>query len=370
MIGGTLAHSRKFLFYTHSLAGGGAERVWALLASECARLGHDVSFVVDFDSPENQAFIDPAVKVVQLPHLSGHLGHVIATFALARMLRREKPDVSFSAIGVSNLKLMIASLLAWRWRRAVISYHGFFPSEPQFLSRMGNRLTPILTRLCGRAIAVSDGLKTALLENHGASRARTVRIYNPVDFLGAPTALSSDELAARAPQIVSVGRFVEDKDLLTLLRAFAQVKTPGAQLLMVGDGPMRHEIEHEIQVLGLENRVTLAGYLRDPSSAYRSSRVLVLSSLRESFGNVVAEALAHGLAVVSTDAVGPVEILDHGRYGCIVPVGDIEALARAMEDALDHPGDPAPRMARAALFHVNIATKAYLALAEDVLNAD
>lgn len=357
-----MTQSRKFLFYTHALAGGGAERVWALLASEFARRGHDVTFAVDFEAQHNRDYIDPRIKTVQLPS-----GHIRAVLGLAKLIWHLKPDVSLSAIGVSNLKHMLAALMSGRNRRAVISYHGFFPSEPQRLSRWGNNLTPLFSRLCGRAVAVSDSLLNALRTQHGADQRRSLRIYNPVDFFDAPTHLSEADLLARPMQALFVGRFVPDKDILTLVRAFARVELPDARLLMVGDGPLRSEVEDEIARLGQQNRITLAGYVSNPAQAYRSSRVLVLSSIRESFGNVVAEALAHGLAVVSTDAAGPAEILGHGAHGAVVPVGDVDALAAAMTRALKAPGDPAPRMAHAQNFTISRATHAYLAMCEEVI---
>lgn len=354
--------TRKFLFYMYALAGGGAERVWALLASEFARRGHDVTFAVDFAANENSDFLDAGVKQVTLP--GGHLGSVLG---LARLLREQKPDVSLSGIGASNLKHMLAALLAMRARRTVISFHGFFPSEPLLLSRMGNGLSPILTRICGRAIAVSDGLRAALLRDHGASATRTIRIHNPVDALGAPEGLTAAALAARAPTILFVGRFSDDKDIPTLLRAFASVQTPGARFEIVGDGPERREVEALGTALGLAGRLAFRGYLKDPSEAYRSARCFVLASKRESFGNVIAEALAHGLPVVATASAGPSEILDNGRFGSIVPIGDHLALARGIDAALAEPGDPALRMARAAEFNIGKIADAYLEMTEAVI---
>lgn len=355
-------HARKYLFYMHALAGGGAERVWALLASEFARRGHDVTFAVDFHSPENMDFLDARVRVVTLPS-----GHFRAVLGLASLLRREKPDVTLSGIGVSNLKHMLAALMAFRHRRAVLSFHGFFASEPQFLSRLGNHLAPILTRLCGRAVAVSDGLRTALIEQHHASARRVVRIYNPVYSPKDASAVTAADLAARGPIVLYVGRMHADKDIPTLLRGFSRVTFPGAQLEIVGDGALRGEMEALAASLGIADRVTFCGYQSDPSIAYRRARVLALTSRRESFGNVVAEALEHGLPVVTTATDGPCEILEHGRYGTIVGIGDDETLARALDAALANPGDPAPRIAQAKLFAVDKATEAYLALTEEVI---
>ncbi len=353
---------RKFLFYMPALAGGGAERVWAVLASVFARAGHEVIFAVDFDRPENRGFLDSRVRLVTL-----HRNHAIAVVKLAALIRREKPDATLSGIGAANLKHTLAALLAGRARRAILSYHGFFPSEPQRLSRWGNNLTPVLTRLTGRAVAVSDGLRDALVRDHGAEPRRTQRIHNPVDPLGAPETLSSAELAARAPMVLFVGRLVPDKDLPTLIEAFARVTHPGARLAIVGDGPLRSEIEARVASLGLAPRVDFLGYVADPSGIYRQARCIVLTSRFESFGNAIAEALAHGLPVVTTAAAGPAEILEQGRFGTVVPIGDVEAVAHALDAALAEPGDPAPRQARARHFSVENAAHAYLALIEAMI---
>lgn len=354
--------SRTFLFYMPALIGGGAERVWALLASEFARRGHRVLFAVDYEAEENKAYLDPAVKRITLPRT--HMGAILG---LWRLLRTEKPDVSLSGLGVANLKHMIAALMALRHRCAIISFHGFFASENQFLSRLGNHLAPVFTRLCGRAIAVSDGLRGALIERHGASLRRTQRIYNPVFSPDEMPRVTAEELAAREPCILFVGRMHPDKDLSTLIDAFGLLKTPDARLELVGDGPQKPELEALVIANGLRERVSFLGYRADPTDAYRRARVLVLTSRLESFGNVVAEGLAHGLPVVSTATAGPVEILDHGRFGTIVPIGDSRAVAEAIDAALADPGDPHQRMDRAALFSIERATDAYLAAAEAVI---
>ncbi|MCU0820300.1 MAG: glycosyltransferase [Beijerinckiaceae bacterium] len=353
---------RTFLFYMPALIGGGAERVWALLASEFARRGHDVLFVVDYEAEENKGFLDPRVRRLTLPRT--HFG---ATLGLLRLLRRERPDVSLSGLGVANLKHMIAAFFAGHARRAIISYHGFFASENRLLSRLGNHGSWLFTRLCGRAIAVSDGLRNTLIEQHHASPRRTIRIYNPVFSPADITPVTVEDLAKRPPHLLFVGRMHPDKDLATLVSAFAAVKTPGARLELVGDGPQRAALEAQVKALGLTDRVTFSGYLADPTEAYARARCLVLTSRLESFGNVVAEGLAHGLPVVSTAAAGPLEILDQGRFGAIVPIGDVPALAKALDAALADPGDPVPRIARAALFSIDKATDAYLAAAEAVI---
>lgn len=354
---------RSYLFYMPALLGGGAERVFALLASQFAARGHHVIFAVDYEAHENAAFLSPEVEKVLLPK-----GHLRATLGLMRLIRAQKPDCTLSGLGVANLKHMIAATLAGRARRAIITFHGFFASEnTRFLSWLGNTLTPLLTRLAGGAIAVSDGLRANLIEKHGASAAQLVRIYNPVIAAGREADVSAQDLAARAPLVLFVGRFHPDKDIPTLLEAFSRVAHPGARLEIAGDGPERAALEAKADALGLRERIQFVGYLSDPAQAYGRARVLVLASRRETFGNVVAEALAYGVPVVSTATDGPSEILEGGRFGALVPVGDAAAMAHAIDAALDNPGDPAARMRHAAQFAVDTATDNYLAATQAVI---
>lgn len=354
--------ARKFLFYTHAFVGGGAERVWALLASEFARLGHEVIVAVDFEAEENRGYLAPGIRVETLG--GGHIQHVLR---LAALLRRERPDVSLSAIGVSNLKHMLATALAGRMRHALLSFHGFFESEPQRLSRWGNNATWLFSRLAGRSVAVSESLRQALVDQHGAKPTRTVAIPNPVEMPASEHVAGKAELLGRPRTILFLGRLVIDKDIPTLLTAMSLPALADARLILAGDGPLRAEIEAECARLGIADRVDMPGFIANPEPLYAKARCLALSSVRESFGNVIVEAMARGLAVVSTDAAGPVEILDNGRFGSITPRGDASALADALRQALDYPGDPEERVTRARDFALPVIAARYLALCEEII---
>jgi glycosyltransferase involved in cell wall biosynthesis len=108
------------------------------------------------------------------------------------------------------------------------------------------------------------------------------------------------------------------------------------RLAMIGDGPLRTELETFCRSNRIAERVTFTGYVTDPIGWMMRAKVLVLSSLYEGFGNVIIEALACGTSVVCTDCpYGPREILRGGRYGSLTPVGDSARLAAAIEAALD-----------------------------------
>jgi glycosyltransferase involved in cell wall biosynthesis len=340
------------LFYLPSLAGGGAERLLAQLATALTRRGHEVTFVVDTESAENAGFLDAGVRQVRLG--SNHVGNVAR---LARLLREIKPDATLSALSGQNLKHMLAAMLAGRLSRTVQSYHGFFEGEPRLLSRISYLMTPLSSRLMARTVCVSDGLREELVRRFRASPTRTIRIYNGVPSSdiarGAARARERDH-----PIILACGRLTPDKNYTFLVRVFAQLKHADAQLVILGEGPERSAIEAEITRLNLGDRISLLGY-ENPAPWYERASCFAITSTREAFGLVVVEALTAGLPVVTTASGGPNEILDNGRYGRVVAQMDEAAFAVALDEALADPGDSASRVARAHEFSMDKCVNAY-----------
>ncbi len=168
----------------------------------------------------------------------------------------------------------------------------------------------------------------------------------------------------RGARIMTVGRLKRVKNHALLIRAFAKVsEIQPARLMIVGDGELRDELEALIAELGLGGKVVLPGFVNDPTPLYRSADLFVLSSNYEGFGNVIVEAMACGVPVVSTDCpAGPSEILENGRFGTLVPVGDVDALASAMMSALQTGHDPEVLKRRAAAFAPEVAASKYLDL--------
>lgn len=350
------------LIYTHALAGGGAERVCAVLAREFHRLGWRVLLAVDAEDSANQTFAGSGldVRVLGRNHLRG-VGR------LASLLRRERPDVSLSAMAASNLKHAAAALMAGRSRRAVLSYHAFAASEPQRLSQAGYRLIPILSRVTARTVAVSDDLRRNLVARWRAAPGRTLTLYNPVQVGSDPSRLPSEG----PPLILTAGRLVPDKDVAGIVRAFARVASRRPlRLAVLGEGPERPAIMAEAERLGVADCVHLPGYVAEPWAFYRRAACFVTASRLESFSMVVAEALSYGLPVVACDSPGPREVLDGGRYGALVPPGDEAALAAAIEHALDAPGDPDMARARGRAFSVESGVAAYERLFAAIMDAN
>ncbi|MEA5388463.1 glycosyltransferase [Haloarculaceae archaeon H-GB2-1] len=173
----------------------------------------------------------------------------------------------------------------------------------------------------------------------------------------------------RDPVIVSVGRFSDQKDFETLVRAFGTVRErTDAKLVLVGDGPNRERLERLTDSLGLADAVDFVGYRDNPYPYMAAGDLFVLSSHYEGLPNVLIEAIGVGTPTVATDCPsGPREILLDGDGGYLVPVDNPDALADAMTTAIAEPEDAAERLERAreALdrFTPPRAAKAYLDLA-------
>jgi colanic acid/amylovoran biosynthesis glycosyltransferase len=153
------------------------------------------------------------------------------------------------------------------------------------------------------------------------------------------------------PRLVNVGRLAEQKGQLLLVEAAARLRSRGIdfELVIVGDGPKRAEVEQRISQFGLENRVRITGYLanKDVRMELQLARVLVLPSFAEGLPIVIMEALAQGRPVISTYIAGIPELVQPGINGWLVPAGAVEPLVDAMAEALR--ADPADleRMGRA-----------------------
>jgi glycosyltransferase involved in cell wall biosynthesis len=172
-----------------------------------------------------------------------------------------------------------------------------------------------------------------------------------------------EEHERRTPIILGVGELGARKDFATLLRAFALVRRQRpCRLMIVGRGRQREQLLKLAGELDIGNDLALPGFVESPYSYMAHADLFAFTSRWEGLGLVLVEALALGTNVVSTDCPsGPAEILQQGRYGTLVPVGDAVAMAAAMQQALDQP-KPAALLRQAAIpYTVSAATDAYLA---------
>jgi glycosyltransferase involved in cell wall biosynthesis len=197
-------------------------------------------------------------------------------------------------------------------------------------------------------------------------------IYNPV-ITPAVLAMAGRQpdhpwyASGQPPVVLGVGRLTPQKDFRTLVRAFAQVRRGRpARLMILGEGEERPRLEALADELGVRADVAMPGFRDDAIACMAHSAVFVLSSVFEGLPTVLIEALAAGTRVVSTDCPsGPREILQGGRLGALVGVGDVAGLAAAIVEALDRPSDAVPSEALAP-FTMDAAVTHYMHLIESV----
>jgi len=203
------------------------------------------------------------------------------------------------------------------------------------------RLLGLVYRQARLVISNSAGAAGDLQTNLGISPERSTVLHNSVDVAAV------NELAAQpvshewtrlksVPLILSVGNLTKGRDVPTTLRAFAGLrKVREVKLVVLGEGPERAMLEKLIRELGIQDSVQLIGFDRNPFRWMARAQVLVSSSLSEGCPNVILQALACGLQVVATNGLGgAAEILENGRWGRLVPVGDDQALAAAITETL------------------------------------
>jgi glycosyltransferase involved in cell wall biosynthesis len=350
----------KILIYLHSFEGGGAERNSALLANEFARRGHRVLIAVDKIAGPNRELLS---KLVEVRHLDSdsHMGDISV---LRKVVKKFRPDIQYAHVGLSPIKVLIATLGIFTWKKIVISYHSSYDARARPGGRMTYKLAAFLTRMAGSTIAVSKDVRNELVHKFWASKNRIRVVHNPVDIEWIE--LQASEAKPRwlngRKYILSAGRLIHQKDYPTLLRAFSKIQSKiDHDLVILGEGPLRQSLEALINELELSTRVHMPGYLRNPFPIYRHADLFVLSSVFEGFGNVIVEALSLGIPVVATHCPGgPKEILDGGRYGSLVSVGDTDKLAQAIECTLKNPIESQILKKRAKYFSVDRIASIYL----------
>ena len=349
-----------------SLRGGGAERVMVTLANGFAKRGYRVDLVLAQAVGPYMAEVSDAVRVVDLG-----AGRVVRSLPrLTKYLHQERPAAVLSALSHANVVAIMAHLLARSRSRLVVSERNVIATEGTDVTNERGRWLRHLMRLtyplADAAVAVSNGVRDDLVAIIGVSKDRVRTIYNPV---------VDERLLARSyepvshpwfapnepPVILGVGRLTPQKDFATLVRAFAIArKQRNMRLMILGEGELRRELEALVRSLGIENDVTFPGFAENPFAYMRRAAVFVLSSRWEGLPGVLIQAMACGTPVISTDChSGPAEILENGRWGRLVPVGDVDAIAMAILATLESRNHPDVAR-RAQDFAVERALEEYL----------
>jgi glycosyltransferase involved in cell wall biosynthesis len=359
---------KRIAIYIPILDIGGAERVMLILAGGFLKKGYAVDLVLSKKTGLLLKLVPIGVRIIDLDGKR----MLPSIWPLAQYLRREHPDAIISGLDIANIIVVCARLLAFSKTRILLTIHSHMSFLAKDSGRIRDRVYPWLLHLFYRyaygIIAISKGAALEASLSAGIPPSKIQVVNNPID-LNNILQLSYEKVdhpwfngENEIPVILTVGRLTSAKDLPTLLRSFWLLcQQRSARLVIIGDGDECSKLVVLASELGITKNVYLPGFDLNPYRYMSHSNVFVLSSYFEGFANVLVEALACGTQVVSTNCPsGPAEILEDGKHGRLVPVGDTAALAGAIADALDYPLPIEGLKERAKAFSSEAAVSAYL----------
>ena len=358
-------NSGLIALFVPSLEGGGAERVILDLASGLV----DRSIQVDLVLVKAEGhFRDQVPKGVRLIDLNSHRT-AAGILKLVRYIRSERPVAFLSTLAHANVLALIAKLLLRRQFRVVTRMENTYSQQlvdSGFKQRQTLRILKLLLPLADDVIAVSLGVADDLQRTIPAISKKITVIYNPVwpnEVQQAPTLVEDSLFISDGPPVIlAAGRLTPVKDHSSLLRAFAEVvRSRPARLVILGEGPERENLLELARSLSVTQHVALPGFKVNPFAYMSRAEIFVLSSRYEGFPNVLVQAMACGTPVVSTDCrSGPREILEDGKWGRLVPVGDWRSMAEAIIETLDNPIPSDQLISRASAFSADASIDRYL----------
>jgi len=326
----------KIMCVIPSLHRGGAERVMSTLTRQWAK-SHDVVLAV-FDSSAGAYSYGGRMSDLQCQAAPTRLRKIIVglhrVFRLQALMRKERPDRIITFMESANFPATLAAALTGNLSKLSVSVR----NDPSRFTALQQALLPIIYRLPRRVVAVSKGVSMAL-QGMGIPKTKVNVIPNPVELAALPppnVPTSQQHFPERF--ILAVGRLHKQKGFDLLLKAFAALQNPKVNLVILGEGLERSNLEKLSRQLAIDNRLHMPGVVNDVTPWYRAAECFVLSSRHEGWPNVLMEAMANGCATVSFNCpFGPDEILENGHYGLLVEAGDIDALAKALSSLLDEP---------------------------------
>ncbi|MGD9922183.1 MAG: glycosyltransferase [Pseudorhodoplanes sp.] len=336
----------RIVCFLPDFGGGGAQRTLINLAACFRQAGHDVTLAAAQRDGPALAWVDPQLRTV--PVGRGQLRN--AVLPLARLIRRQRPEVVLSSVLDANVVAVAARALSGSRETKLVVRETNSHRARGDIGRLRQQLTRFSYPRADAVVALSEGVRQELIADYALPPASVVTIHNPieVDALSAEAKLAqTPPVEKNGPWIIGVGRLIRQKGFDRLIRAVADLKRPEMRLVLVGEGPDRDALAAKARDLGVT--LHMPGFVRQPVHWLAHADVFVLSSRWEGFGHVIVEAMAAGAPVVAFDCPhGPRDIIVDGVNGLLVSDGDLAALSGAMAALLDD-RDLARRLSAAAM---------------------
>jgi len=268
------------------------------------------------------------------PHILSPNNILTYAKSIKKISDYEKPDVMLGIMHFGGLFVIAAHDIFFLKAHPVITIEGNFSAYFESINRPPSLKEKLLIRYCFTRtkgiIVPSEGVKRDLVSNYWASEKKVKTIYNGIDIEKVKE-LSQEgiPLKKNCPWIITACRLNAQKDFSTLLKAFRIVRdTIRSKLIIIGDGELKEDIKKLSVELNIDQDVIMTGFHENPFAYISKGDVFVLSSFYEGFGNVIVEAMALGIPVISTDCPsGPGEIITDSQNGFLVPIGDFKGMA-------------------------------------------
>jgi glycosyltransferase involved in cell wall biosynthesis len=314
---------------------GGAERSLSVLSKEWLKT-NEVKTIV-FDGCNLAYSLSGDVINLKLPALEGIFLKIFQFFRrliqLVKFFRSEKPDRIISFMESANFPCVFAAYLTGRLEKLIVSVH----ADPAILVKFQRILIPYFYRYPQKIVVVSKGVSNALIKM-GILKKNIKTIYNPLPS-SAPSISKILPKPNNPPKdyILGVGRLDKYKNFEKLIEAFSHLPDSNTHLIILGEGPERKKLENIILNKNLSDRIHLLGLVDDIWPWYRYTKCFVSSSLSESWGNVIVEAMSQGCPVVAFDCdYGPREIITDGLNGLLVKTNDMQSLKNKITELISN----------------------------------
>jgi glycosyltransferase involved in cell wall biosynthesis len=296
------------LFILPNLSGGGAERATINLLTRLHQKKHPVMLIVFDKCGPLSSMVSPEIDVLNLKTLTLRKSVV----PLIRKIYFIQPKVIFTTFGYINLFLILASFfipgkfLIWA-REANLPSKSLFNNKHSYLMGLGYRW---IYRYADRILCTSYKMKNEFIDNYHVPSARISILPNPIDEqLIRKMSCMPVELECNNVCFVAAGRLVRQKGFDQLLQWFAQLDSDKSKLYILGEGPMRLDLEKITVSLDLSDRVFFIGFCDNPWNWIANADAFLLSSRWEGMSNVVLEALSCGTPVIATVESGGISEL-------------------------------------------------------------
>jgi glycosyltransferase involved in cell wall biosynthesis len=324
---------RHILFIIPTLTGGGAERVFVTLLQHLDRERFRASLAI-LDTRDAVFLADIPSDVAVIDLQCRKLRYAFRK--IVDLVWRLRPDTILSTLNHLNIGVAATRIFWPRGIKLVVRPTGLPPREDRrhFLENAFSRLLS----LADGYIFQSEELKSEFCASFGLNPSRGVAIYNPVDIAKIRSLAEAPVDTGYAPgyfHLVAAGRLAKEKRFDCLLQAMAYLVDRPVRLTILGEGELRDELEATAARLGVSESVRFAGFQSNPYPYLKSANLYVLSSGKDTFPNIVLEALACGTPVVATELPGITEALSGIDGYETVPVGNARALAEAISRRVD-----------------------------------